>query len=96
MVDAVTNLFREIYADICMLYLPDMLSPYYINLVTYGLPEDRADEVMEYYAIRIYLSLEIYGKPIPKPGRDLNDQLIRDLLQEAEMLKNQRFQNNAG
>ena len=59
-----TMLFREVFADICMVRLLDLNADTYLNAFYGDISENPTSA--EFYAVRVYTTLTTVGKDIPK------------------------------
>lgn len=99
LLDSLCTLFREIYADICMLYLLPLDTEFYIRSQILELGADERDPY-EMFAIRIYVALVASGKEIPEemqrdeekwPRLATEIEKIRTGLQQPEEGKDRLF-----
>lgn len=82
----VTILFREIYADICMLNLLPICSETYIKSFFTEFAPNESNRY-ELFAVRIYVSLTASGKNIPIPDGKINNHVIQPLYDEIKKIQ---------
>lgn len=69
LLEDLSTLYREIYADVCMLLLLDIKIDVYIDRILLELERDNRDEEhkpYEQFAIRVYIALLVTGNNIPQ------------------------------
>lgn len=87
------NLYREVYADICMLYLLPIREAEYAESLIADLntnSEDDRNLPYEWFAIRIYVSLKASERRIPfRAIRDLSETMYRKIKEIAQLIESE-------
>lgn len=80
-----TMLFREVFADICMVCLLDLNAETYFDSLSGGIIENPGS--IEFTAVRIFSTLLAIGKPMPKQYSFPDNELGKQLFQSMQRLK---------
>lgn len=83
--DDIDYLFREIYADICLLTILKLPADEYVhsllNIDWYTRNKSIAHEA---FAVRIYVTLQVMGKKIPYPNSTKDEEKVSELLHNIQ------------
>lgn len=86
------TLFREIYADICMLYFLPLETTSYVNSLVDDLVLN-GDNPYEQFAIRIYISLAVSRRSIPEKTYFASSDAASHLYEEIKKIQSELVQD---